>query len=127
MSFLLEELGYKLQEDDRFKLYLTNTLEMEEFAQTALPGMSSLSEESHLAGKVKKEQPILVILGNPPYSGISANLSEKETNITKGNTYVTNYQIQEDKVNGYYKLISQTKEARREIKVRQKTWIGELG
>src|SRR3990167_8199600 len=38
MSFLLEELGYKLQEDDRFKLYLTNTLEMEELAQTKLPG-----------------------------------------------------------------------------------------
>ena len=75
MSFLLEELGYKLQEDDRFKLYLTNTLEMEELAQTALPGMSSLSEESHLAGKVKKKQPILVILGNPPYSGISANIN----------------------------------------------------
>ena len=126
MSFLLEELGYKLLEDDRFKLYLTNTLEMEELVQTELPGMSSLSEESHLAGKVKKEQPILVILGNPPYSGISANLSEKETTITKGNTYVTNYQIQEDKVNGYYKLISQTKKARREIKKKQKTWIGEL-
>jgi predicted helicase len=126
MSFLLEELGYKLQEDDRFKLYLTNTLEMEELAQTELPGMSSLSEESHLAGKVKKEQPILVILGNPPYSGISANLSEKEMTITKGNTYVTNYQIQEDKVNSYYKLISQTKKAGREIKVKQKTWIGEL-
>jgi predicted helicase len=73
MSFLLEELGYKLREDDRFKLYLTNTLEMEELAQTELPGMVSLSEESHSAGKVKKEQPILVILGNPPYSGISAN------------------------------------------------------
>ncbi|MBM4341372.1 MAG: DNA methyltransferase [Deltaproteobacteria bacterium] len=73
MSFLLEELGYKLRKDDRFKLYLTNTLEMEELAQTELPGMVSLSEESHSAGKVKKEQPILVILGNPPYSGISAN------------------------------------------------------
>jgi len=73
MSFLLEELGYRLKEDDRFKLYLTNTLEMEELAQTELPGMASLSEESHSAGKVKKEQPILVILGNPPYSGISAN------------------------------------------------------
>jgi predicted helicase len=73
MSFLLEELGYRLQKDDRFKLYLTNTLEMEELAQTELPGMVSLSEESHSAGKVKKEQPILVILGNPPYSGISAN------------------------------------------------------
>jgi len=126
MSFLLEELGYKLQEDDRFKLYLTNTLEMEELAQSELPGMSSLSEESHLAGKVKKEQPILVILGNPPYSGISANLSEKEVTITKGQWYVTNYQIQEDKVNAYFKLISQTKKARQEIKARQKTWIGEL-
>lgn len=73
MSFLLEELGYKLQKDDRFKLYLTNTLEMEELAQSELPGMASLSEESHLAGKVKKETPILVILGNPPYAGHSAN------------------------------------------------------
>jgi len=75
MSFLLEELGYKLQSDDRFKLYLTNTLQMEELAQTELPGMASLSEESHLAGKVKKETPILVILGNPPYSGKSANIN----------------------------------------------------
>jgi len=77
MSFLLEELGYKLQSDDRFKLYLTNTLEMEELAQTELPGMISLSEESHLAGKVKKEQPILVILGNPPYSGHSSNVYDE--------------------------------------------------
>ncbi len=76
MSFLLEELGYRLQADDRFKLYLTNTLEMEELAQTELPGMASLSEESHLAGKVKKEQPILVILGNPPYSGHSTNIGD---------------------------------------------------
>jgi type I restriction-modification system DNA methylase subunit len=76
MSFLLEELGYKLQKDERFKLYLTNTLEMEELEQTALPGMSSLAEESHLAGRVKKETPILVIMGNPPYSGHSANVGE---------------------------------------------------
>lgn len=74
MSFLLEELGYRLQKDDRVKLYLTNTLEMEELPETQLPGMASLSEESHLAGKVKKEQPILVILGNPPYSGHSSNI-----------------------------------------------------
>src|SRR4030067_2003237 len=76
MSFLLEELGYRLQPDDRFNLYLTNTLEMEELSQTELPGMASLSEESHLAGRVKKEQPILVILGNPPYSVSSVNKSD---------------------------------------------------
>lgn len=75
MSFLLEELGYKLKEGERFKFYLTNTLEMEELDQTKVPGVASLSEESHLAGKVKKEQPILVVLGNPPYSGHSANIN----------------------------------------------------
>jgi Type ISP C-terminal specificity domain len=76
MSFLFEELGYMLADDERFKLYLTNTLEMEDLAQIQIPGLSSLSEESHLAGKVKKEQPLLVILGNPPYSGISSNIND---------------------------------------------------
>jgi len=75
IGFILDELGYSLADDERFKLYLTNTLEMEEIKQIAIPGVSSLSEESHLAGKVKKEQPILVILGNPPYSGISSNVN----------------------------------------------------
>ena len=73
MGFLLEEFGYTLAQDDRFKLYLTNTLDMKELAESNLPGMSSLSRESHAAGVVKKEKPILVILGNPPYSGHSAN------------------------------------------------------
>lgn len=76
IGFLLEELGYKMGEDERFQLYLTNTLEMEEIEQIAIPGLSSLSEESRLAGRVKKDEPILVILGNPPYSGISANINE---------------------------------------------------
>jgi len=98
MSFLLEELGYKLQQDDRFKLYLTNTLEMEELAQSELPGMVSLSEESHLAGKVKKETPILVILGNPPYSGHSANRGKWiDDLLKKGYTVANGY-----KDEGYY-------------------------
>ena len=88
MSFLLEELGYRLQDDDRFKLYLTNTLEMEDLEQTALPGMRSLSEESHLAGAVKKETPILVIMGNPPYSGISPNKGEWITEKIEDYKYV---------------------------------------
>ncbi|MFQ5964715.1 MAG: type ISP restriction/modification enzyme, partial [Candidatus Scalinduaceae bacterium] len=82
MSFLIEEFGYKLQDSDRFKLYLTNTLEMEDLAESVFPGMSSLAEESHLAGKVKKQQPILVLLGNPPYSGHSFNPSEKWVSYT---------------------------------------------
>jgi len=73
MSFFLEELGHRLADDERFRFYLTNTLEMEELEQTHLPGMASLAEESRLAGEVKKQRPILVILGNPPYSGHSSN------------------------------------------------------
>jgi len=76
ISFLLEELGYNMQENDRFKLYLTNTLDMEDLAQTQIPGLESLSEESHVAGKIKQHEPILVIVGNPPYSGHSANKSK---------------------------------------------------
>ena len=100
MSFLLEELGYKLQKDDRFKLYLTNTLEMEELAQSELPGMVSLSEESHLAGRVKKETPILVIMGNPPYSGISANRGKWiDDLLKKGYAFANGY-----KDDGYYQV-----------------------
>jgi len=73
MSFFLEELGHRLSDDERFQFYLTNTLEMEELEQTHLPGMASLAQESRLAGEVKRQRPILVILGNPPYSGHSAN------------------------------------------------------
>ncbi len=46
---------------------------MKELESTILPGLASLSKESNFAFKVKKEKPILVILGNPPYSGHSAN------------------------------------------------------
>lgn len=85
MSFLFEELGYRMKDDERFKLYLTNTLEMEDLAQVDIPGLSSLSEESHLAGKVKKEQPLLVICGNPPYSGHSANQNAWTEKLLKEN------------------------------------------
>ena len=73
MAFYLEELGHRLTDDERVRFYLTNTLDMHELDQSRLPGLSSLAEESHLAGEVKRQQPILVILGNPPYSGHSSN------------------------------------------------------
>ena len=76
MGFYLDELGHRLQPDERFQLYLTNTLEMEKKDQSDLPGMSALAEEAEHAHEVKQKVPILVILGNPPYSGHSANTGE---------------------------------------------------
>jgi len=85
ISFLLEELGYTMKENERFRLYLTNTLDMEDLQQTRIPGLESLSNESHEAGRIKKEEPILVIMGNPPYSGISANINEWTEKLLKTN------------------------------------------
>lgn len=76
MSFFLEELGHRLRDDERMPFYLTNTLDNEELEQSRLPGFSALAEESRLAGQVKQQTPILVILGNPPYSGHSTNTGE---------------------------------------------------
>lgn len=76
MGFYLDELGHRLQPDERFQLYLTNTLEMEKKEQSELPGMAALAEEAEHAHEVKQQVPILVILGNPPYSGHSANTGE---------------------------------------------------
>ena len=69
MSFLLQELGHRLSDDERMAFYLTNTLDWEKLEQTRIPGLSALAEESRLASDVKKQTPILCILGNPPYSG----------------------------------------------------------
>ena len=73
MSFFLDELGHRLDDDERMPFYLTNTLDWKELEESRLPGISALAAESRLAGTVKKEKPVLLILGNPPYSGHSSN------------------------------------------------------
>ena len=127
ISFLLEELGYKMSDDERVKYYLTNTLEMKELDESKFPGMSSLSTENHEAGKVKKQVPILVVLGNPPYQGMSSNLSEEKINILKGDKYKIGYQILTKEYNGNitYKLSPIEKTAKSNLFIKQKTWIGE--
>ena len=127
MSFLLEELGYRMKDDERVKYYLTNTLDMVELEKTKFPIMSSLSDESHEAIRVKRETPILVVLGNPPYSGLSANKSGEIYKIKKGSTYTTGYEIfkyiVDDSTKYGLRLIQ--KKAKKDISVKQKTWIGE--
>ena len=83
MSYLLQEHGYKFDENDRFQLYLTNTLDAKVIDMPELPGITSLAEEAKQANKIKKETPVLAIIGNPPYSIASYNKSEFETDIMK--------------------------------------------
>jgi predicted helicase len=88
MGFFLEELGHRLADNERVPFYLTNTLDVEELRQSRLPGFSALAEESHLAGQVKKQTPILIILGNLPYSGISSNMGTWITGLIEDYKYV---------------------------------------
>lgn len=60
----------------RLNVFLTNTLEE---AVPTRPDLftfglaDAVSEESRLAAEVKHEKPVMVILGNPPWSGVSSN------------------------------------------------------
>lgn len=76
ISIVLEDLGYQLGKDERFNLYLTNTLEVKDIKAIDMPFISDLAKEGIAAKKVKSEISILVILGNPPYSVSSENKSD---------------------------------------------------
>jgi len=94
------------------QVYLTNTFSEHEFPP-ALPGPfeQAISEDGQAAQQVKAEEKILVILGNPPYSGTSANPSEGVVKVLPGQTYERN---------------GRTLRATREMEIAQKTAIGRL-
>lgn len=72
MDMLLKETGYKSDDEQRFRIFLTNSLE-ESHPDSGTLFSSWLSDESTQANKIKKETPVMVVMGNPPYSGESAN------------------------------------------------------
>ncbi|WP_188448260.1 type ISP restriction/modification enzyme [Arenimonas maotaiensis] len=75
LDMILTELGYKPTGDKspRLGVYLTNSLEEAEPANQTLPFAQWLSNEVREANTVKRDMPIMCIIGNPPYSGESAN------------------------------------------------------
>ncbi len=66
--------GAKVPDGERFGIYLTNTLD-DAVKQSNLLMGQFISDEANAAVKVKTSDPILVVLGNPPYSGHSSNPS----------------------------------------------------
>lgn len=80
LSMALKETGFLYFNETkggkaRLGIYLTNSLE-EVSSQPDLLAFdfgASISEEAREASKIKNERPIMVVLGNPPYSGLSSN------------------------------------------------------
>ena len=78
LGMTLKETGVQ-ELTDRLGIYLTNTLEEGIPQQPDLFnfGLSAaVSEESRLAAQVKSEHPVMVVMGNPPYSVSSSNKSD---------------------------------------------------
>lgn len=75
LDLLLTETGYKPTSDQRFRVYLTNSLE-ESHPDTGTLFANWLSTEANEANRIKRDTPVMCIIGNPPYSGESANKGE---------------------------------------------------
>ncbi len=75
LGLLLKELDPNFEADQRLGIYLTNTLE-ESIGDAKLPFARWLADEANMASQVKRGTPVMVILGNPPYSGESYNKSD---------------------------------------------------
>jgi predicted helicase len=71
-----QQWSYEPQGNERVNIFLTNTLEDLEHTAEQLGPLRALSDEANSAYEVKKHKPVLVILGNPPYSGHSANTGD---------------------------------------------------
>jgi predicted helicase len=88
LGLQLEQTGYIFGEDERLGVYLTNTLE-EAAKKSERLVARVISDEANAAVEIKRERPILVVLGNPPYSGISANANEHMRHVDAGGSYWT--------------------------------------
>ncbi len=99
ISQFLKEFGI---EDKRFQLYLTNALEFNHHYPTYLFS-PSWAEETRKADEVKSEKSIMVIVGNPPYSGISANNLEEIISFLK-NDLIVKRNSDEETCQSYYKV-----------------------
>jgi len=78
LDMILTGLGYKPSaQPPRLGVYLTNSLEEGERVEQTLFGLSrAIAEEAKAASDIKRQTPIMCVIGNPPYSGHSSNKGE---------------------------------------------------
>lgn len=75
LDLLLTETGYKAVNNERLRVFLTNSLE-EHHKDTGTLFAQFLAREANGANEIKRNTPVMVVLGNPPYSVSSNNKGE---------------------------------------------------
>lgn len=89
LDMVLTELGYKPSNNPpRQSVYLTNSLEEGDPPQYELPFARWLANEVKWANTIKRDMPIMCVIGNPPYSGISQNMGDWITGLIGDYKYV---------------------------------------
>ena len=74
--------AYDFAGDDRLGVFLTNSLEEAEKQVTTFFGpLRIITDEAKQAERVKRDLPIMVVVGNPPYAGHSANASRRQAEV----------------------------------------------
>jgi predicted helicase len=94
LDLLLTETGYKPITNQRFRVYLTNSLE-ESHPETGTLFANWLSTEANEANHIKRDTPVMCVIGNPPYAVSSTNKNEWIQNL------ITDYKkgLNERKIN----------------------------
>ncbi|HEX7618102.1 MAG TPA: N-6 DNA methylase, partial [Verrucomicrobiae bacterium] len=119
LGMQLQQTGYQFGSDQRLGIYLTNTLEeAAKKSEQLITGW--IAEEANAAANIKRDKPIMVLVGNPPYSGHSANRSWIEKKVEKGERYIAEFGNPQGRVEPVYKIADQPKT----LKV--PTFIGQL-
>lgn len=75
LDLLLTETGYKPSNNQRFKVYLTNSLE-EHHQDSGTLFANWLSTEANEANRIKRDTPVMCVIGNPPYAVSSTNKND---------------------------------------------------
>ena len=96
LDMVLSETGYEANSNERLRVYLTNSLE-EHHADTGTLFANALSNEANQANHIKRDAPVMVVIGNPPYSGISANNFEWIMRLIEDYKYVNGVHFNERK------------------------------
>ena len=80
----LLETGYRFESDERAQVYLTNALEPPGEGQLTLDFLPALAHEAEAVNEIKRNRRFTVVIGNPPYSGLSSNMGPWIDGLLKG-------------------------------------------
>lgn len=68
IGLFLQETGYQFDVDMRLGIYLSNALEQTAPDKPKVPFEEFIAQEGEAALEIKHKKPIMLIMGNPPYS-----------------------------------------------------------